>query len=153
MNDQRIPRVALALGLAGLIPFLVSALVSVTAEPATSAIALKSLAAYAAVILSFLGGVRWGVLLAERGRFNTFGPAVVSVAPSILAWFALLLPTVAMLFILLGGLLLQYLVDSPFSPVKAGSYFPQWYPKLRLLLSVVATGSVAVALFALLQAL
>lgn len=150
MINRSIPRVALILGVAGLIPFALSAFLSVRLDT-TSSLALTSLAAYAAVILSFLGGVRWGVLLSDRQRFDAFGPAVVSVIPSILAWLALLLPTVPMLSLLLLGLLLQYVVDSPFSPFKADSYFPEWYPRLRLLLSTGAILCVCIGLYASLQ--
>lgn len=147
MSNRSIPRVALLLGIAGLIPFALSALLSLSSHTSTSSLALKSLTAYTAVILSFLGGVRWGALLPERHRFDSFGPAVVSVAPSILAWFALLLPSVAMLSLLLAGLVLQYLVDSPFSPRRADSYFPEWYPRLRLMLSTGAIFCVGIGFY------
>ena len=115
MNEHRIPRVALILGLAGLIPFVASAILSLSND--SSALGLRALATYAAVILSFLGGVRWGVLLLESDRFDRFAPAVISVLPSVLAWFSLLLPTIPMLGLLLAGLLVQYLIDSGITPV------------------------------------
>ena len=145
MNDRSIPRVALLLGLAGVIPFIASAALSLSADMSDAG--LQALAAYAAVILSFLGGVRWGVLLTEPGRFDTFGAAIISVLPSILAWLALLLTTVPMLVLLLAGLVLQYLIDSPVSPLKTGSDFLQWYPRLRLLLSTGAIVCVSVGLY------
>lgn len=148
MSNRRIPRVALVLGLAGLVPFAASALLSLYSDPETSSIALRSLAAYAAVILSFLGGVRWGVLLSDRHRFDSYGPAIVSVVPSILAWLALLLPGLPMLALLLAGLLLQYVVDSPYSPLKAEPRIPEWYPHLRLLLSTGAIICVGIGLYA-----
>jgi hypothetical protein len=142
-----IPHVALVLGLAGLIPFVASAAASLVADTVTSQLALKSLAAYAAVILSFLGGVRWGVLLPERARFDSYGPAVISVLPSIIAWCALLLDTRGMLVLLLIGLLAQYLIDSEWSPLGQGIHFPRWYPRLRLLLSAGACACVAAGLY------
>ena len=145
MNEHRIPRVALILGLAGLIPFVASATLSLSND--ASAFGLRALATYAAVILSFLGGVRWGVLLVESDRFDHFGPAVVSVLPSVLAWFSLLLPTVPMLGLLLAGLLAQYLIDSGITPVRFWNHFPQWYPRLRLLLSAGAIICVSVGLY------
>lgn len=145
MNERSIPRVALILGLAGLIPFVASALLSLSND--TSEFGLRALTAYAAVILSFLGGVRWGVLLVESDRFDRFGPAIISVLPSLLAWLSLLLNAVPMLGLLLVGLLAQYLIDSGISPVRFGNYFPQWYPRLRLLLSAGAIVCVSVGLY------
>ena len=147
MNERRIPRVALILGLAGLIPFVASALAGFSADSATSALGLHSLAVYAAVILSFLGGVRWGTLLTAPAGFDSFTPAVITVLPSILAWLALLLPAPLMMVLLLAGLALQYLVDSPFSPFKDTVVLPPWYPSLRLILSAGAIVCVACGLF------
>ena len=145
MNERSIPRVALILGLAGLIPFVASATLSLSND--TSEFGLRALATYAAVILSFLGGVRWGVLLIESDRFEHYGPAVVSVLPSILAWLSLLLDTVPMLGLLLAGLFAQYLIDSGVTSGKIGNHFPQWYSRLRLFLSAGAIVCVSIGLF------
>ncbi|MFC7474774.1 DUF3429 domain-containing protein [Dankookia sp. GCM10030260] len=61
--DQPLPRPTLWLGLAGLLPFLGTALLAWTAPPDWRGVALHALAAYGAVILSFLGAVHWGLAL------------------------------------------------------------------------------------------
>jgi hypothetical protein len=83
-------RTAWLLGLAGLIPFAAASATRAAGPPELAGPALLALLAYAAVILSFLGGVRWGAeLSAERPS-----PAVIalSVLPSLAAWTLLVAP-------------------------------------------------------------
>ncbi|MFN3577140.1 MAG: DUF3429 domain-containing protein, partial [Tabrizicola sp.] len=76
IDDTRIPRPALLLGLAGLIPFLWS--VATHLSPALAAAAGKWLSpmflgayvglTYGTVILSFMSGVLWGFATRAEGR-------------------------------------------------------------------------------------
>jgi len=147
VHKTSIPWVALILGIAGLIPFVAGAWLSVSADTASRATGLRWLTAYAAVIVSFLGGVKWGVLLPDRSRFDSFGPAVISVLPSILAWIALLLPMVPMLSLLLAGLIFQSVLDGSITRFQADEHLPAWYAKLRLMLSTGAVFCVGVGLY------
>ncbi len=71
-NESAIPRPALLLGWAGVIPFAaLSAALLAGLEPIGD-IALRGLPAYAAVILGFMGGVQWGL---EMSRADPAGPA------------------------------------------------------------------------------
>lgn len=54
-----VPRPALALGVAGLIPFAACTAALWMADPAWQTEAGRMLLGYAAVILTFLGGVHW----------------------------------------------------------------------------------------------
>ena len=84
-----IPRPVLAWGLAGLIPFLGLPALAL-ASPPLAAWSDRALALYAAVILSFLGGARWGRAVAEtRPDPRTIA---LSMAPSVAAWGLVLLP-------------------------------------------------------------
>ena len=56
-----LPRAALRLGFLGLAPLAVSALVSLSAHASTARLGAISFSLYAAVLLSFLGGVRCGI--------------------------------------------------------------------------------------------
>jgi Protein of unknown function (DUF3429) len=77
-----------ALGYAGLLPFIASA-AAVWLLPSDSAtMAAAAMSAYAAVIVSFLGGIHWGIGFRD-GESASF---VWGVVPSLLAWGALLLP-------------------------------------------------------------
>jgi ABC-type transport system involved in cytochrome c biogenesis permease subunit len=78
-------KLAHRLGYAGLIPFVGLAF---QFEDETSVSAFMS---YAAVILSFLGGIHWGVAMRDH-RLASNTVLAVSMLPSLMAWFAMLLP-------------------------------------------------------------
>lgn len=100
---------ALRLGYGGLIPFALGALlVWLVREDAHPYVAL-GLAAYAAVIVSFLGGIHWG--LAMRHAQPPTRLLVWGVVPPTLAWVAVLMPPSAGLVILGLVLLACYGVD------------------------------------------
>jgi Protein of unknown function (DUF3429) len=86
-----IPAMAVWLGVAGLLPFL-GGMAGIWALPPHRALqAASALAAYAAVIASFLGGIHWG--LVARGEASGSTESLLwGVTPSLLAWAALLLP-------------------------------------------------------------
>ena len=57
-----VPPAAAVLGLAGVLPFVAAAVGSLQPGP-LGAFALTALIAYGAVILSFLGGIHWGMAI------------------------------------------------------------------------------------------
>lgn len=127
--------VALRLGYAGLIPFVLGALlIWLLAGYSLEAHAFVALglSAYAALILSFLGGLHWG--LAMRQQIPSPMPFVWGVVPSLLAWVAVVMPAYAGL--VLHGLMLVicYLVDRRLYPGLGAS---AWLT-LRFRLSAVA---------------
>lgn len=145
-DDRRIPGGALALALAGVIPFAAcAAALHVLDGARLQAEAAQALAAYGAVILSFLGGVRWGAALALP-RAGLTPELVLAVIPSLLGWCALLLPgaTQPLLALALGFAVFGVL------DVREGGRvaWPAWYSRLRLLLTLLVLGCLAVALLA-----
>jgi hypothetical protein len=86
---RRLPALAIILGVAGIIPFLICGIGATAANDVRSTLAAFALVGYGAVILGFLGGVHWGFTLsvehdpAERLRLG-FG-----VLPAIIGWLAL----------------------------------------------------------------
>ena len=111
--------VALRLGYAGLLPFVIGAaliwIVRAEALPYVSA----SLSAYAAVIVSFLGGIHWGF------GFRRADPPqslfVWGVVPSLVAWVAVVMPAYAGL-VLQGAMLVAcYLVDRRVYPTEGAA--------------------------------
>jgi len=143
-----VPAPAMVLGLGGLIPFFLGANLP-NAEIARHA--LMAMTFYAAVILSFLGGVRWGVLVnafdpqSPHGKLPWPGMAL-SVVPSLIAWPALMLRPIPSLSLLIAGFFIQYGLDVRAS--RRGE-LPHWYGiSLRSLLSIGAIGSLFVALSA-----
>lgn len=141
-NPQRIPSVPLWLGLTGLIPFGATALASAFLDGDLHHQASLALLAYGAVILSFLGGVRWGAALHDATAVAQPGPLTWSVVPSLVAWAALLLGGSLGLLILAAGLVGQYVLDRL---ATQRQLLPAWYGRLRLLLTCGATASVLVA--------
>jgi len=90
------------LGYGGLVPFVFFGIAAWFGSSDWQVFALHALAVYAAVILSFLGAIHWGLALADPAHrvFGLAGPAW-AVLPSIAAWLALLLPKTAALIVLL----------------------------------------------------
>ncbi|MCU0814082.1 MAG: DUF3429 domain-containing protein [Burkholderiaceae bacterium] len=129
------PRAALALGYAGLIPFAAGALAAWVLGDGARASAAFALAGYAAVIVSFLGGIHWGIgfLRGDAVRF------VWGVVPSLVAWPALLMPPAAGLALLAAMLVVCYVVDRRVYPAYG---LQRWLP-LRLHLSSVAAACCA----------
>jgi hypothetical protein len=80
---------AIALGIGGLLPFVVLALVVWFGGP-WRGFATGSLMAYGALIVSFLGGIHWG--LAMREGVAPRAHLVWGISASLLAWVSILLP-------------------------------------------------------------
>lgn len=128
MDDHKIPPVALLLSLAGLVPFVAGAAmllsgvrISVIDDPA------RALLGYGAVILSFLGGVRWGFALRISDPGLQTRAFVIAVSPAIIAWLLLLLPTLMGLVMLPIFFLLRGVADEQLPGLGA----PEWYRRLR----------------------
>jgi hypothetical protein len=130
-----IPPAARLLGFSGLIPFVAAAAGALIADSALQDMSLRALVAYGAVILSFLGGVRWGLAIAQTDATALWKPLVISVLPSLLGWAALLLPTGTGLLILATGLATMLIADARLPEA------PQWYRSLRIPLSLGAIGA------------
>ena len=108
-ETRPLPRGMLVLGWSGLLPFI-GALALAIASPGWREVALTVFIAYAAVILSFLGGARWG-----RGLATDVPPFryVEAVLPSLIGFAALLLAhrPLSALSLLAGGFLVWLLID------------------------------------------
>ena len=132
------------LGLGGLIPFIV--MTALLAYAGTEFIAfdmlIKALSGYGAVILSFLGGIRWGASLmrASRGRL-TLG---LSVLPSLFAWICLFLPAPWLFAALAVGFLAQGAWDV--TAIQRGK-LPLAFRTLRIVLTAVVVLCMIVAFF------
>jgi len=94
---RSLPPLAILLGAAGLIPFMVLGLGAVGADPMRALAAAEGLVGYGAVIMAFLGGVHWGFTLGEHDTLAGGVPArlsrarlVLGVVPSLIGWAAIL---------------------------------------------------------------
>jgi hypothetical protein len=137
-----VPDPAALLGAAGLIPFLAGALWSFVPGE-TGAWARGALLGYGAVILSFMGGVHWGLAMAAaRPSFLRYGASVV---PALLAWLALLSGGRAG-FVLLAASFASLLAYD-LGAVRSGEA-PAWYPALRWPLTLAVCAALVLAIFA-----
>jgi hypothetical protein len=148
-------RIATLLGNLGLVPFFVLAIL--TWLPWRNDVSLQvqiALVGYAAVILSFLGAVHWGLALAnpglnKAGSWNSLGWGVI---PALLGWLALLMlvlgiPSALVLAFLIGDLLLVRVVDGQLVRLYP-TPVPSWYLALRTRLTLGASLCLLAALIA-----
>ncbi len=123
------------LGYGGLIPFLApTAWIAIAGhDGAWGTLALDALIAYAAVILSFIGGIQWGRRVFSAPPHHPAAPwqLVGSVIPSLIGWGAWLLPIVPGLLVLIVGFLGTFVWDWRLPASR-------WYLGLRAQLSGVA---------------
>lgn len=130
-NANRIPSAPALLGYAGVLPFAALALTFVLGGSALGDLALRAFLVYGAVILSFLGGIRWGAAVRSERPRN--GEYVLAVLPSLWAWACLLgeSPWVAA-WGLMAGFALMGFVDW----LKPAPGTAPWLVTLRLRLTV-----------------
>ena len=140
-DDTRIPRPALILGLAGLIPFLWSAATHLS--PALSAAAGQWLSpkflggyvglTYGTVILSFMSGVLWGFATKTEGREAAVAYAL-SVIPALWVFVMVSDASETSRIFLAAGFIGLLLLDATF---QAWGLAPRWWLRLRVMLTVV----------------
>jgi len=123
---------AVRLGHAGLLPFVAGAVLVWLVRDDVQAYAALALSAYAALILSFLGGMHWG--LAMRQPQPAASALVWGVVPSLVAWPAAVMPPDAGLVIHGLMFIVCYAVDRRLYPAHGVA---AWLT-LRFRLSVVA---------------
>ena len=138
------PPLPFLLGLSGFVPFWGLALAKATgwphAIPAGEVDAM--LATYAATILSFLGGIRWGVAVVAAGRPRVATDFVFGVTPQLFAWGALVLPDPWRFWVLGIGVLALGPIDRN---LVARGLAPDWFGRLRMILSLGAGAALFVA--------
>jgi hypothetical protein len=131
------PRAALRLGFLGLAPLAISALVSLSQHHDTAHLGALSFSIYAAVLLSFLGGVRCGFELMRAPQAPNGLRLAFSALPALAGWtlalFTVIVPGALGASAIYAGIFAaQYLWDHR-SAADAGA--PVWYPLLRQVLT------------------
>ena len=133
MSKLPIPRPALLLGAAGLLPSLAMPVMLASGDGA-AAFALHAGPAYGALIASFIGGAWWGLAANKAEGAALTRWLVLSVLPMLAAWVALLLPPQAGLLLLAVIFALLPLADRA---AQSGAMAPDWWWRLRLPLSLL----------------
>ena len=126
---------ALRLGWAGLLPLVVGAALVWLVRADVHPYAALLLSTYAAVIVSFLGGIHWG--FAMRQAQSSAALLAWGVVPSLLAWLAVMMPAQSALVVHGASLLVCYAVDRRVYPAQGAA---AWLT-LRFRLSSVASVS------------
>ncbi len=143
-GSTRIPPVALVIGLAGLIPFLGGALI-LWLPGLAPGIGDRLILSYGAIILAFLGGIRWGTAIGPYDGRRQAVELTASVMGSLAGFAALFVPPIPGLTLLIAAYLVQALWDV--TSVEAGR-LPAWFGRFRMLLTAGAVLSLLLALVA-----
>lgn len=138
-RGDRPPAVTWAYGGLGLLPFAAGAVGALVAGGVLRSLVQLGLLVYGGLILSFLGGARWGLEISRR----PIRPAVISgsMAGAVLSTLlvaAMGAPPAWRLLALAAGHLGQWAWD-----VRSGDT-PPWYPRLRHVLTAGAVLSLLV---------
>ena len=138
-GDNSIPKAALILGLAGVLPFVVFGLLAITlgGGSVTPKLADTLLIGYGAVILSFIAGVRWGLALTVPNESDQALQLTVSTVPSTIAWAACFMPFAYGLPLLAFTHAAIAVWDIRGMHNGRG---PVWYAKLRMILASLVVG-------------
>jgi hypothetical protein len=147
MTDPRaVPPVPLVLGIAGLVPFFGLAVLAATGAAGTPGLPglapTTALLVYAALILSFLGGVRWGVAVSMEDQARARREYVISVLPTLIAWATLALSASSGLWTMTGLMVALALFDYG---LTCRNEAPEWYGRLRLGLGAGAALALGIA--------
>ncbi|MBV0913277.1 DUF3429 domain-containing protein [Anianabacter salinae] len=141
MFGHDIPRGALILGLAGLLPFVWGALTLVSVEAAEFGMRMLGprfigpfvLLNYGTIILAFMSGVLWGFAARGQGATATAGYAL-SVVPALWAFFFVGGGAQSAAIILIAGYIGLLGLDWTF---WRQGLAPRWWMQLRIPLSAV----------------
>lgn len=125
--------VATRLGYLAVLPFVLGAVLVWWSQPDWRPLASQSLTVYAAVVLSFIGAIHWGLAFPQAEPATRL--FVWGVVPSIVAWIAVLLQPRVGLAIHAAMLIGCYVVDRN---VYRKEHVERWLP-LRLRLTITAT--------------
>lgn len=124
-----------------MIPFVALAVLAALDVKGYGAAAAEALRIYAALILSFLGGICWGHALKQTQGY----PFVLSMVPFFAAWLALSVPLLAAYALLLAAFAIAYLIDRR---AAAEGLVADWFMSLRRILTAVVMLSLLLALLA-----
>ena len=130
-NDpDPIPRPAFWLGTSGLVPFVVLTSALYALPDGNNPVLVVWLSAYGAVVLSFVGGIHWGVAMVHQRMRESDRTVFMawSVVPVLAGWASLLLPAKTGLLLMASSFVVHYAADRQLAQRFA---LPAWYLRLR----------------------
>ena len=142
-------RLPLLLSLAGILPFIAGAAVLWFGPAASAPAALTAIITYAAVVLSFLGGIQWGigVSVSETAPQSAQSLFLLSVVPSLLGWAMLFIDAYgARLIVAIFLFGFVWVIDALLHLQKL---IPDWFFRLRCIITPIVIASLTAALMSL----
>ena len=136
---RSLPTLAVLLGIAGVIPFVLLGIGAVGVNPEHALAAARGLVGYGAVILGFLGGVHWGFTLGNPAEDRAVRARLtLGVAPALVGWAAILVSTITepvfSLLILIAGFIGTVVVETRAHRI---GLMPDGYLMLRWVITVI----------------
>jgi hypothetical protein len=128
-----VARLAIVVGIAGLLPFL-AAVLGLFMVPAKSVVIISYFYLYSAGILAFMAGIYWPLAMQLENRCYPISPLVTMLLSQVFfisAGIGLLLPVAAQIVLYTIAYMALYVVDARWMR----GYWPDWYLKLRLVLT------------------
>ena len=139
-EDTLTPKI---LGYAGLIPFFSGAALAVFGPENVAITSAEITALYGGLILSFLGGINWGLYVLAEPEDRSADWLVLGVVPSLIALFSLTFGGALGQVIMLVGFLVIF-VDH--AAIGKRVHYPDWFMPLRRNLSLGAVISLGALL-------
>lgn len=130
-----VSRLAILVGLAGLIPFI-AGILGLFLLPEFSVAIIGYFYLYSAGILAFMAGVYWPIAMQLDNCSYPLSPLITILLSQVFfvaAGIGLLLPVAGQIILYTVAYLALYLMDARWMRI----YWPQWYLRLRLLLTSV----------------
>lgn len=130
-----VARLAIVVGIAGLLPFL-AGILGLFMMPAKSVLIISYFYLYSAGILAFMAGIYWPLAMQLENRCYPISPLVTMLLSQVFfisAGIGLLLPVAAQIVLYTVAYMALYVVDARWMRV----YWPDWYLKLRLVLTTI----------------
>lgn len=139
-------RIGTRLALAGYIPFLVLALwlYAIAVDHPWRADTIMLLKTYGAVILSFLGGIRFGLAVAS-GEGSDRRALILSMVPALTAWAALWIAEPFAFALLAAAFAAHGAWDNLAAYAGAA---PAWFGRMRVWLTMLVVGAMVLAFLA-----
>ena len=136
LRGDRMPPEARILGAGGVIPLLAGIVMAFAAPEPFGFPLVRTILIYAAMILSFLGGIHWGFASAALARdaVELNAPRILglSVLPALAGWVALFLSNALAAPLLAASFASVLLLDRATDRL---GYVPRWWMRLRMRLT------------------
>ena len=143
--EKIVSQTPFVLALAGFVPFAVlTGAQFVPGATFAHTTGLLALNVYAAIILSFLGGIRWGIAVNAGGGDVDIAPFILSVVPSLWAWAAFFAAGPWGFVMYAMGFAAMGWWDRAL--VSAGKA-PEWFGLLRMTLTLLVAPTMLAAAF------